>query len=172
MKKILLPLICVLLSGAAGAGVATFLAKPDEKSEMDCKAEPCPDAKSEGYDKAPEKTEEAYEKEAGDTDFVKINKQFVVPLLENDKVTSLVLTAFSLEVKKETSEKVFEVEPKIQDAFLSVLFTHAHSGGFSGSFTSTAAMEDLRRRLKEEARAILGPILIDVLITEVVRQDM
>lgn len=104
-------------------------------------------------------------------DFVKLNNQFIVPVLENGKVTSLVILSLSLEVTAGGRGKVFALEPKLRDGFLKVMFDHANAGGFNGNFTSDDNMLVLRDALKEVAFKILGPILQDVLIIDMVRQD-
>ncbi len=63
------------------------------------------------------------------------------------------------------------MEPKLRDVFLRVLFDHANAGGFSGSFTKTTRMNTLRMGLLEAAQKALGPVVSDVLIVDVVRQD-
>lgn len=104
-------------------------------------------------------------------DFVKLNNQFIVPVLDNGKVTSLVILSLSLEVSAGGRDKVFALEPKLRDAFLKVMFDHANAGGFNGNFTTGDNMLVLRDALKEAAFKILGPILQDVLIIDMVRQD-
>jgi hypothetical protein len=71
------------------------------------------------------------------------------------------------------ASSVYRVEPKIRDAFLTVLFDHANSGGFDGAFTSSGSMEILRRALREAGQKAVGEAVVsDVLITGIVRQDV
>ena len=109
---------------------------------------------------------------AGD-DYVKLDSQFVVPVIEEGRTTSLVVLALSLEVEPGAGarEAVFAQEPRLRDALLRVLFDHANAGGFSGGFTREGPIERLRSALRERARAILGPDLRDVLILDIARQD-
>jgi len=104
-------------------------------------------------------------------DYVKLNNQFVVPVVKDGKISSLVVLSLSLEVETGQSEKVYQREPKLRDAFLRVLFDHANSGGFNGAFTNSAAMAALRSGLRESAKKTLGPMVSDVLIMDIVRQD-
>ena len=66
---------------------------------------------------------------------------------------------------------VFAREPKLRAAFLTVMFDHANAGGFDHDFTSSARIATLRQALWEAGRPILGPDLIDVLVTDIARQD-
>lgn len=147
MKKLLLPLIglVALLAGAGGG----YVLRPHTAAE----AEPPP------------------EETVVPPDYVKLNNQFVVPVLEKGQVVSMVILSLSLEVVPGTSERVYEIEPKLRDAFLQVLFDHSNAGGFRGSFTDGANLVLLRKALLEAAQAILTDKVSDVLIVEIVRQD-
>lgn len=161
MKK-LLPILLALLGTGAGVGTGLFLMPPATPPEA--AADPCGDtatatAETPPIDEAPR-------------DYVKLNNQFVVPLVMAGRVTSLVVLSVSLEVAVGGQERVFSVEPKLRDVFLQVLFDHANSGGFAGAFTSASTMETLRRSLNEVAGQVLGDLVSDVLITDIARQDV
>lgn len=104
-------------------------------------------------------------------DYVKLNNQFVVPVVEDGRVSSLVILSITLEVTLGARETVFQREPKLRDAFLKVLFAHANAGGFRGNFTDANRLDLLRRALREAAQKDLGPEISDVLIVDIVRQD-
>ncbi len=100
-----------------------------------------------------------------------MNNQFVVPVVKDGRVASMIVLSLSLEVAAGNTEAVYQREPKLRDAFLRVLFDHANVGGFSGSFTDGANLLVLRTNLKEAAALVLGPVVSDVLITDIARQD-
>jgi flagellar FliL protein len=100
-----------------------------------------------------------------------LNNQFIVPIVEDGRVASLVILSLSLEVETGTMETVYQKEPKLRDVFLQVMFDHANSGGFRGSFTDSANLRLLRKALVEAARSVLGADLKDVLIADINRQD-
>ena len=104
-------------------------------------------------------------------DYVKLNNQFIVPILEDGRVVSMVIASLSLEVAKGTTDAVYAREPKLRDAFLQVMFDHANAGGFRGAFTDAANLVFLRKALLEMARTTLGDMVTDVLIVDIVRQD-
>lgn len=105
------------------------------------------------------------------TEFVKMNNQFVVPIIRSEHVGALVILSLTLEVKTGDSEAVFTAEPKLRDSFLQVLFDYANADGFDGAFTQSGRMARLRKALAEPARVILGDMFVDVLIVDIVRQD-
>lgn len=108
---------------------------------------------------------------AAAAEYLKLPNQFVVPVVVNGQVASLVVISLSLEVVPGNNEAVFAREPKLRDEILRLFFDHANSGGFSGSFTDAASLSTLRRNLVEVAQAVLGPVVTDVLITDIMRQD-
>ncbi len=109
--------------------------------------------------------------EGGKPEFVKLTNQFVIPILEDGRVVSLVILSLNLQVEIGKSEEVYALEPKLRDAFLQVLFDHANAGGFRGSFTDGSNLLYLRRALLERAQGLVGGGVTDVLISDIARQD-
>ena len=105
-------------------------------------------------------------------EYVKLPRQFVVPVIRKDRVSALVVLTISLETEPGTSDAVLGRQPKLRDGFLQVLFAHANSGGFDGAFTTGESMRDLRGSLKEVAERVVGDIVNSVLIEEIVKQQM
>lgn len=105
------------------------------------------------------------------SEVVKLNNQFVVPVLEDGLVASLVIVSLSIETNEGSREQIFLLEAKLRDGLLSALFDHANSGYFSGTFTEHRALDSLRVALKEKASSILSVPVYGVLITDLVRQD-
>ena len=104
-------------------------------------------------------------------EYVRLNNQFVVPVVHDAAVRSLVVMSLTVEIESGRAELVFNREPRLRDAFLRVMFSHANAGGFDGSFTSPNALNPLRSGLRDAAYDVLGPIVNDVLIVDIVRQD-
>lgn len=150
MLRKLLPVLLGLVGLGLGAGAGILLRPPP--------AEPAAEAAP------PPATEKP-------RDYVRMNNQFVVPVVEDGRVVSLVILSLSLEVETGGSEGVYAREPKLRDAFLQILFDHANTGGFRGSFTDGSNMTILRAALREAAVRVLGPLVTDVLIVDIVRQD-
>lgn len=159
----LIPVILAIfgLGGGIGAGI---LARPDHNAiaEIDlCGAEP------DNYEESVD-----LELEEADVVYVKLNNQFVIPVVLKGSVISLVVLSLTLEVSANNQDKVYQHEPKLRDAFLQVLFEHANAGGFEGSFTSGKNMSLLRNALLETAIKTFGKRVRDVLIVDLVRQDV
>ena len=161
----LLPIVLLLIGSGAGVGAGIFLRPaPAPVEDMTDK-----EVSDKGETAKKEDTKDEGEKV---TEYVKLSNQFVVPVVKNRVVVSLVVLALSLEVPEGTKEAVFKKEPKVRDSFLQVLFDHANVGGFDGSFTEAGMLNQLRAALREVAQRDLGEDGVnDVLILEIARQD-
>ena len=168
MIRKLLPIVLLVLGVGAGAGAGLFLRpSPQEHVEIN----PCGGEMEESYKVAqPDK----YSEDEGEVvrEYVKLNNQFVVPVVGGNRVKSLVVLSLSVEVTAGQREAVFAREPKLRDAFLQVMFDHANMGGFDGAFTQSNTMDVLRNALLETAHMALGDFVSDVLIVDIARQDV
>jgi len=176
MKKLLLPIILMIVGTGAGAGAGFFLKPaPVEEEEMAKDEDPVihcePGDTHVDADTPPEDDAEPVDPEA-ERAYAKLNNQFVVPLLTDEVISGLMALSLTIEVLEGDQEQVYSAEPKLRDAFLQVMFDHANTGGFAGNFTTGTNMANLRKELVRAARAVVGPIIVDVLILDIVRQDI
>ncbi|CUH86613.1 hypothetical protein PH5382_00526 [Phaeobacter sp. CECT 5382] len=169
----LLPVILLIVGTAAGIGAGIMLAPaPEPKAETEHAMNDDEMASADDMDHAEEDIPLDELGPDQEREYVKIANQFVVPVVERDNLSSLVVIALSLEAKKGMSEKIHLYEPKLRDAFLQVLFDHANMGGFRGAFTRSDVLDPLRTALREAAQKELGKGVYDVLIIEISRQDV
>lgn len=172
MKK-LLPVIFLLIGLGAGIGAGVVLSpsggKDSAKTE---KAEAKADKPKEKTAKAKDKDKGKDGKKDSDFEYMKLTKQFVVPVVESDRIAALVTMSLSLEITPGMTEAFYAQEPKLRDGFLQVMFDHANTGGFDGAFTQSDNLMVLRKALLETARRDLGDDVSQVLIMSVTRQDV
>lgn len=169
----LLPLLLLLMGTAAGFGAGVMLAPPPPE---------CPEPGAETPDPLPEGCEveevpaeedlDAEEEEEPQVEFVRMNDQFVIPVLQDGAVRSLVVMSITLEVDIGQTAPIYLVEPKLRDEFLRVLFDHANAGGFDDNYTESLRIENLRRAILEVARKVAGPSVQNILILDLLRQDV
>lgn len=154
----LLPILIVLIGLIGGAGAGYFLKpSPEPEAEIADATAPSPPAASlPPLDKR---------------QLARLNNQFFVPVIQSDRVTAMMALSLTLEVAQGYVETALSHEPRLRDAFLQVMFDHANIGGFDGTYTRQSNMTALRTALRETGRQLLGPSLIDVLITDIIRQD-
>jgi len=170
MKKIL-PILIILIAAAGGAAGGMMFRPPMEMAAED---DPMVGESHEAKNgmKESETEDKAKQDMQGEYDYVKFSRQFVIPVVNEEGVRALVVADIQLEVEPGTSEAAFSREPKLRDAFLKVLYSIAHTGGFNGSLVSDYILKDMHDDLKDAARSILGDDLHDVLITDLLRQDL
>lgn len=192
MMRLLLPLVLLLVGIGGGVGAGFMMGGGDVATapeESDGAADDGDGAANEqaaadgegdaengdddhsGADAGPGEPQSVEPTGAG-TEYVRLNNQFIVPIVRNGSVRSLVVMSLSVEVDIGQSGAVFNREPRLRDGFLRVMFAHANAGGFDGIFTEASAMEPFREALREAARGTLnGATVHDVLITDITRQD-
>ena len=162
MMRVLLPVVMLLFGAGAGIGVGLWLAPQGAKDEAAAGAEAAPHEAAPTHDST----------QQTQTEFVRLNNQFVVPVVARERIAAMVVMSLSIEVRAGAAQSVYTLEPKLRDGFLQVLFDHANRGGFDGAFTEANTMDVLRRMLFEVGRDLLGEEAQEVLITEIARQDV
>lgn len=174
MRRLLLPVLLSVAGLGAGVGAGLALRPHPAPSPGDGDHPQAPAGSGEepsGHGEAMIRDQASAATPRAGQEFVKLNNQFVVPVVQEGRVRALVVLSVSLEVGAGGRETVFEHELKLRDAFLQVLFAHANAGGFDGNFTAAGALRTLRSGLLEAARGVLGGIVTDVLIIDMMRQD-
>ncbi len=164
----LVPIILMIIGGAVGGGAGIML-KPEPVKTCDGSTS------NEGgcsQEEMSENEEDVKNTSEPEFDYVAMKNQFVVPVIQDELVRSLVVLSLSLETMPDSVEAIFSKEPKLRDVFLSVLFDHSHIGGFNGAFTESGRMAVLRSALLEAAQSVVGKTVSDVLITDIARQEM
>jgi|GEM_PF-224510 len=177
MIKKLLPLVLILAGAGAGVGAGIALRPAPEPADLpedgavtetDAPCGPDPNAPAEV---AADRPELAPADAAAQSEFVKFPEQFVIPVVEDDKVTALVVMRLTIEVAPEMKDTVTARIPKLRDGFLRIMLDHANIGGFDGQFTSNGSMETLRRGFVDFAASSFPAGIHDVLILDINRQD-
>lgn len=158
MIKKLFPVLLALVGAGGGIGAGLAL-------------RPAPEPLTAEQAEAAAKAAEAEIPPEEMPEFVKLNNQFIVPVIKDERVSAMVILALSLEVNAGMSAEIYAREPKLRDGFLQVLFQHANAGGFDGSFTDGDNLILLRRALLETAQKSMGDGILDVLISDIARQD-
>lgn len=151
-----------LVAGLAGGGTAAVVLAPS-----------APDAESGHSEIAEVSAEKSSESDHGtESEIVKIPNQFVVPVILNDRVRSMVILTVALEVATGDGDRVRSLEPKLRDTFLDELFNLAAVGGFKDEVITRKTLDIVRTTLTERARVTLGSPGVKVLVTDMARQDV
>jgi flagellar protein FliL len=171
--KILLPIVVTLAGLGVGVGAGIKLrpgaGEPQDQAQT-------PPATPTGEEAEPDPfapVELARDLPPGGVEFVVLDKPFVVPVFEEERVAAMVVLSLSVEIATGQATTVEAVQPRLRDSFLAVMFRHANSGGFNGSFTAGQKMQDLKSALLVAAQEIMPTTPVtEILITDIVRQDV
>lgn len=159
--KFLLPIVLCLLGIAVGFGSSKAVPLMQVALNDECT-----------LDTTETHPLEVAEIESTSSEYLKLSNQFVVPIVRENDVGALAVLSLSLEVKEGQKEAVFEMEPKIRNELLAVLFDHANEGAFDGQFASRNNLDLLQTRLLASVREATDNQVTDVLITDIVRQNI
>lgn len=151
----LIPILLILLGLGAGLGAGLVL-RPVPETDTGEISPPDP---------APQPVPSGVE-----TGIFEFGNQFMVPLVEDGRITAVIVVKLAIEIAEGQRATVVANTPRLRDALLQVMFDHANIGGFQGAFTAQNNLALLRRSLLEAAQHRLGAdIVFEVLITDLLR---
>jgi primosomal protein N' len=186
IKKILFPiaLIIAIVLGGVGAdflrnkaaldAVGGKVDAPKNKTSHDKKKDKKKSDDGHGKKEKKKKKKTGHGEEevpSIDIAYMKFKRQFVVPVMRDNKIQSLVLLNINLELKKSAPQNVYTLEPKLRDAIMRELLKLSHEGAFSSSLTSAATYDNLREALLNAVQSVIKDGVSNVLILDLMRQD-
>jgi flagellar basal body-associated protein FliL len=172
--KLILPIVLAVLGLVGGAGAGWYFkpAPPEEHAACrDAQGHETTDPDACGAPPEPAKKSGAHEDPKEASQFITLDRQFIVPIVSENKVSAMMVMTINLEVGPGKMENAFRNEPKLRDALLRALFEHAYSGGFNGDFTAEHVVRELRKNLLAAGQGIIGADLRSVLIADMIRQE-
>jgi hypothetical protein len=175
VKKILIPLILVLIGIGGGAFLGmTMKPEPETHEEEDGAAEHTSDQEKTEKEHAKNLESAALNLEGARDDivYVDIPKQFVIPIMNAKGKRSLIVLQLQIEIDVKKAELATIHAPKLRDAFLRTLLELSDTGAFDDTVTSRETLEDIRYELKRAAESVLGATVYSVLIEQMIRQDL
>lgn len=128
---------------------------------------------SHGGDKKAKGGDHGAPKAKGSVAYFKFTREFVVPLIEKERVSSLVILNINLEVDTSVAERLYLKEPVLRDSIMTTLVEIAGDGRTFQTMTSIENYEtirsmvliDLQKRLPDDG-------ILNVLILDMARQDL
>ena len=109
---------------------------------------------------------------AGDVEYYKFSREFVVPITEGERVDSLVIINLNLEIDKSVSDQVYGIEPKLRDNIMSTLIRLSNEGNTLGDLTNPENYETIRSMILANLREVLPTGLENVLILDMAKQHI
>ncbi|NNL90303.1 MAG: flagellar basal body-associated FliL family protein [Marinicaulis sp.] len=104
--------------------------------------------------------------------YLKFSRQFIVPIIRENRKNSLVVLDINLEVPSSITETAYSQEPKLRDAIMRSLLQSSNEGLFNDQLLESENLEDIRQRLLGAARSVLEDDVHQVLILSIARQDL
>ncbi|MCI5047312.1 MAG: hypothetical protein MRY59_07405 [Aquisalinus sp.] len=171
MIKKIIPVVLMLVFVTGGIFAADML-KPSPVASAHA------DGKHEKGDDKDDHDKDGHDEEGGKYDakptsgnyYFDFSRQFVVPVMENGRVKSLVILDLNLEMDQSEADGMFSMEPKFRDALMRELLALSNDGYFSGQLTDPERYDDIQKALLRAARTVKDEI-ISVLILDIARQE-
>ncbi|MEQ9505268.1 MAG: flagellar basal body-associated FliL family protein [Hyphomonas sp.] len=131
-------------------------------------------AKKDDHGKKSEKKDAHGKESASSSDVIyyKFSREFVVPIIRESRVQSLIILNLNIEADAELSQKLFEMEPKIRDNIMTTLVTLSNDGSTFESMTNVENYESLRSMVLMNLQTIVSSGIRNVLIVDFAKQDL
>lgn len=109
---------------------------------------------------------------SGSVAYYKFSREFVVPLIENGRVSSLVILNINLEIDASASGKLFSMEPALRDNIMTTLISLANDGRTFQTLSNIESYESMRALVLMNLRKSVPDGIRNVLILDMARQDI
>jgi flagellar basal body-associated protein FliL len=104
--------------------------------------------------------------------YYRFSREFIVPLIDNGRVSSLVILNINLEVDSAASQNLFSMEPALRDNIMTTLITLSNDGRTFESISSIENYESLRAMILMNLKKLVPTGINNVLILDMARQDI
>lgn len=108
----------------------------------------------------------------GDAAYHNFSREFVVPVMEGDRVKSLVILNISLEADESLSAKLFSQEPKLRDNVMTTLIQLSSGTDVFENLTDAESYETIRTMVLKNLDSVVSTGIHNVLILDVGKQDI
>lgn len=109
---------------------------------------------------------------SGDVYYYAFSREFVVPILREGRVESLVIIQINLEADVDLSRSLFTMEPKLRDNIMSTLIELSNDGDTLTNLTDVEHYETIRAMVLMNLKNVLDKGLHNVLILDIAQQDL
>ncbi len=154
---------------SAAAGVEKVEAKDDHGDDKEKKRKD-----DHGDKKKDAKKGDKYAKSggSGSTEYYKFSREFVVPVMRNDQVKSLVIIHINLEADSSTVDDLFSEEPKLRDNIMTTLIGLSNDGRTLEEPTQIDNYEMIRSMVLMNLKESVTDGIKNVLIVDMAKQDL
>lgn len=167
--------VCVIVGGISGNYLKSFLASGETVSGSEAGAAPGQVTTSNKDNPSNDQTKghDSGKKESPqDVIYYKFSREFVVPVLSDGKVASLVILNINIEADSDVSQQLFSLEPKLRDRIMTALIKLSGDGQTLQNLTNAENYETIRSILLMELKEVVPNGIENVLILDLAKQDL
>ena len=116
-----------------------------------------------------------YDKSDGkssDVSYYRFSREFVVPIMRDDRISSLVILNLNLEFNSSASQELFSLEPKLRDNIMTTLIKLSSDGSTLDAVTDTGNYETIRSTILRNLQSAISSDIRNVLILDMAKQDL
>lgn len=181
MMKLVAPALIAGVFGAAGGAAAVYMktgssapaesAAPSEDGHGEKpKKEKAGHGEKKGHGKA--KGGHGSADSAGAPAYYKFSREFVVPIIDNERVKSLVILNLNLQVDSAASQDLFSQEPVLRDNIMTTLIGLSGDDTIFNSLNNVEHYETIRSMILSNLQDSVSEDIQNVLILDMARQDL
>ena len=194
MMKLIAPALIAGLFGAAGGAAAVYL-KSGSSAPADAstaahgndgqeKKDAGHGSSDDGHGAKPKKDKDAGhgaksgsghgsgDSASGAPSYYKFSREFVVPIIADDRVKSLVILNLNLQVDSAASQSLFSQEPALRDNIMTTLIALSADDTIFNSLNSIEHYETIRSMILKNLQNSFSSSVENVLILDMARQDL
>lgn len=164
-----------LKTGGGGSAAAETASDSDKHEEASDKDDHGKSEKSHGGGDSHSKGGHGDNKgkaSGGEANYFRFSREFVVPLMRNERVASLIILNISLETDNSVTDKMFLMEPKLRDNIMTTLVHLSNDGSTLSALTSVDNYERVRAMILNNLENVVPSGIQNVLILDAGKQDL
>lgn len=185
---VIITIVCIVAGGFGGNLLRTMTSGPSSEPEAEAghaggaaegeKGEDDHAGKKDEHAKKPDKKDGKHGKDGKDGDaapaviYYKFTREFVVPIIRDGRVSSLVILNLNLEADASIERELFDMEPKLRDNIMTTLITLSNDGTTFESMTSVKNYESIRSLVLQNLGSVVKEGITNVLIVDLAKQDI
>ncbi len=109
---------------------------------------------------------------SGNAIYFKFTREFVIPVMKDSKVESLVILNLNLEADESISSSLFSMEPKIRDNIMTTLIELSNDGHTLVNISEVESYETIRTMVLMNLQKVIPHGIRNVLIVDIGKQNV
>jgi len=119
-----------------------------------------------------DKSKDGYGGSVSAINYYKFSREFIIPLMDDSEIKSLVILNINLEFDVEKSPSLFAIEPKLRDNIMTTLIELSNDGVTLDKIGNIESYETVRSMVLKNLQEVIGEGITNVLIVDMAKQDV